>query len=532
MSNVIIYDTYNVNVTIENDEVVGVQVVDGFIHDVIAGTNISIDKSDPLNPVISSSSGGGGTWGSITGTLSSQTDLQNALDAKADDLTNGNGTTANGSSVDFGGPLTGNTSITGTTQTFEINMSDSGKTNEIYIDNLDLILSSLNGGISTSINTNTNGEVGLTSIWATGQSYFFTDPTNGFNLSYQEGLNGSYLTLLPTVISLNSDTIKLKTSSTIGYVWTASGTDGSGGWAALAADALSSITAATGNATINNAANAIEWQWNSLAAGTGLLLSSSSTAAASNTNTLFRVNQTGANATSTQTTHSGYFSNTKTGTSSTNVALYSTASGGTNNYSFQGVGSMTITGGSGLAPIYVRANAAAQGIELSSDGFQFRGLVDANTGLGSGSKRWGNSYFLAAYIGNASPAAGEIFYTSPNVPRTGLTAESIFNRLSSAASVSYTLNGTIATQRYNLINAPTAIIGSVATTTLTNAYNFWVEDLPTAGANAAITNKWCVGFAGNVKIDGTRVNIVNLPTSAAGLATGDLWNNSGVINIA
>lgn len=39
---------------------------------------------------ISSSAGGGGTWGSITGTLSNQTDLQAALDAKQDDL-NGTG---------------------------------------------------------------------------------------------------------------------------------------------------------------------------------------------------------------------------------------------------------------------------------------------------------------------------------------------------------------------------------------------------------------------------------------------------------
>jgi hypothetical protein len=39
---------------------------------------------------ISSSAGGGGTWGSITGTLSNQTDLQSALDAKQDDL-NGTG---------------------------------------------------------------------------------------------------------------------------------------------------------------------------------------------------------------------------------------------------------------------------------------------------------------------------------------------------------------------------------------------------------------------------------------------------------
>jgi hypothetical protein len=86
MSNVIIYDTYNVNVTIENDEVIGVQVVEGFIHDVIAGTNITIDKTDPLNPVISSSGG---------------------------NLTNGNGTTANGTAVDLGGNLTEDTLIGG-----------------------------------------------------------------------------------------------------------------------------------------------------------------------------------------------------------------------------------------------------------------------------------------------------------------------------------------------------------------------------------------------------------------------------------
>jgi hypothetical protein len=37
---------------------------------------------DPLTGVIGGSGGGGATWGSITGTLSSQTDLQNALDLK------------------------------------------------------------------------------------------------------------------------------------------------------------------------------------------------------------------------------------------------------------------------------------------------------------------------------------------------------------------------------------------------------------------------------------------------------------------
>lgn len=50
--------------------------------------------------------GGGATWGSITGTLSSQTDLQTALDSKQDDLVSGtNIKTINGSSVLGSGDL-------------------------------------------------------------------------------------------------------------------------------------------------------------------------------------------------------------------------------------------------------------------------------------------------------------------------------------------------------------------------------------------------------------------------------------------
>ena len=42
------------------------------------GANLSIDG----NGVLNAAAGGGGTWGSITGTLSAQTDLQSALDGK------------------------------------------------------------------------------------------------------------------------------------------------------------------------------------------------------------------------------------------------------------------------------------------------------------------------------------------------------------------------------------------------------------------------------------------------------------------
>src|SRR5690606_4494216 len=53
---------------------------------IIAGANIVVDDTDPANPIISATGGGGGggaNWGEIGGTLSSQADLQAALNAKA-----------------------------------------------------------------------------------------------------------------------------------------------------------------------------------------------------------------------------------------------------------------------------------------------------------------------------------------------------------------------------------------------------------------------------------------------------------------
>lgn len=65
-----------------------------FIEDIIAGDNITIDKTDPKNPVISGNAGGGGggTWGSITGTLSDQTDLNAALTTLQSNIDNEAGT--------------------------------------------------------------------------------------------------------------------------------------------------------------------------------------------------------------------------------------------------------------------------------------------------------------------------------------------------------------------------------------------------------------------------------------------------------
>ena len=103
--------------------------------------------------------------------------------------------------------------------------------------------------------------------------------------------------------------------------WQAGGGGGS--------SALNAITAATATNTINSANFAQEWQWNTLAAGNGFFLSSTSTAAASNTQTLFRVSLSGTNATSGQTTYAAQISNSHAGITSTNVALSLSATNGT-----------------------------------------------------------------------------------------------------------------------------------------------------------------------------------------------------------
>lgn len=52
------------------------------VQSVVAGTGITVDNTDPVNPVVSADATVS-DWGDIGGTLSDQTDLQAALDAKA-----------------------------------------------------------------------------------------------------------------------------------------------------------------------------------------------------------------------------------------------------------------------------------------------------------------------------------------------------------------------------------------------------------------------------------------------------------------
>ncbi len=82
----------------------------------------------------------------------------------------------------------------------------------------------------------------------------------------------------------------------------------------------------------NTTGNGLSVASSTVSEGNVVSLSSTSTAAANNTQKVLNVATSGANATSAQSTYGIYVSNTHTGTSSTNYGLYATATSGTTNY--------------------------------------------------------------------------------------------------------------------------------------------------------------------------------------------------------
>ena len=87
---------------------------------------------------------------------------------------------------------------------------------------------------------------------------------------------------------------------------------------------------------------------------------------------------------------------------------------------------------------------------------------------------------------------------------------------------------------------------STARFTFINRYGLLINDFQEYGQGHTYTNRWAIYqdgandnnyFKGKVVIGSTNtvgaspLNVKNLPTSASGLLTGDVWNNGGVLNI-
>jgi len=119
-----------------------------------------------------------------------------------------------------------------------------------------------------------------------------------------------------------------------GEVLTSAGSGAPPTWAAASGGSIpiSSLTAAAANNTIDNLAYTQTWQWNSLIDGFGLNLLSSSADGTGAGQSVLRVRNSGANTNNGVTSAAATILNNKTGTTSTNIGLDVTASGGTNNY--------------------------------------------------------------------------------------------------------------------------------------------------------------------------------------------------------
>jgi len=179
-------------------------------------------------------------------------------------------------------------------------------------------------------------------------------------------------------------------------------TNGSGSPVSWVDNTLSSLTAASASNTINNANNKQTWQWNSLSA-TGLLLSTTSTAAAANAQTILEITSSGANSNATQSTYGIRSTNTHTGTTSSNYGGYFSAGGASLN------------------------NIGAYGIATGSNGYGVYGNTNSGKGV------YGNATGGYAFYGVSSGSTGSV--TAAHIEATGATTTNIAMRLKAANAV-------------------------------------------------------------------------------------------------
>jgi hypothetical protein len=117
-----------------------------------------------------------------------------------------------------------------------------------------------------------------------------------------------------------------------------------------AGTSLSALTSGTSNNSFDNGGATHTWSWNSLNNTKGFLISSNSANASVNAQRLFNVELSGANFNSSQITYAASVSNTHTGTSSTNIALNLSASGGTVNRALNiAAGEIALAGSAGTS---------------------------------------------------------------------------------------------------------------------------------------------------------------------------------------
>jgi len=190
-------------------------VTDIYVSETVSATYINVSYETPT--------GGGGVWGSITGTLSNQTDLQTALDAKFDDPTGttsqylrGDGTLATFPSLTGFVPYTGATANvdlgTHTILAQNATIASSGSGNTATINH------SSGSGIALNITKGGNGEgLYINKTGGSGNAATIIGTLNATTLVKSGGLSTEYLKADGSVSTLTNPITGSAASGQVAY---------------------------------------------------------------------------------------------------------------------------------------------------------------------------------------------------------------------------------------------------------------------------------------------------------------------------
>lgn len=189
---------------------------------------------------------------------------------------------------------------------------------------------------------------------------------------------------------------------------------------------------------------------------------------------------------------------------------------------------------------YVQTTIPAS-TSFSAIGYAFSSLIGNNYMTYQGSATFAANTFTGAVVG-----INNIAFTAASSTITITQSSSI--RTYSAGlfqnTISGSVNGTI-THMSGLAVRPIFRASGTSTITVDNNYGLLIAD-QNEFSHATITNRWGVYqegandnnyFKGKVVIGSTDtvgaspLNVKGLPTSSAGLSTGDVWNDSGILKI-
>ena len=159
----------------------------------VSGTNIkTVNNTSLLGSGNITIAGGGGTWGSITGTLSNQTDLQTALDGKVDENTAITGATKTKVTYDAKGLVTAGADAT----TADIASS----TDKRYLTDAQLVVVGNTSGTNTGDNATNSQYSGL----ATSKQDALVSGTNIKTINSTSLLGSGNVAVEPTITATTS----------------------------------------------------------------------------------------------------------------------------------------------------------------------------------------------------------------------------------------------------------------------------------------------------------------------------------------